>query len=317
VSALAHAQEVLDAEVRALQTLHLGTAFEAVVDAVLACRGRVVVSGLGKSGLVGQKISATLASTGTPSLFLHAVEAGHGDLGRITPVDLVLVLSNSGESEDVLRLIRPVKSLGAKLVALVGDPDSQLARHSDFVLSIGHVAEGCPMGLVPTASTTAMMAVGDCLAIALFRARGLGPRDYARFHPAGVLGRKVITVAEVMRTGERNPVVQEDASVRDALAAMTSTRSGAAAVCGQDGRLVGFYTDGDLRRHLLQGPMDLATRISEVMHRSPRSIRATELAASAARMLREHEVDQVPVVDQDDRPVGLLDIQDILATGLT
>lgn len=315
---LADAREVIEAEARAVSGLlaEIDGGFTAATRCILDCSGRVVVTGMGKSGLVGQKISATLASTGTPSLFLHAAEAGHGDIGRITTEDIVLALSNSGESEEVMRLVRPVKDLGATLIALVGDAESNLARHADIIVTIGDVAEACPMGLVPTASTTAMMVVGDALAMCLFNIRGFGREEYARFHPGGSLGRKLMKVREVMRSGDENPVVAADMPVREVLAVMTQTkgRPGAASVVGADGMMVGFFTDGDLRRLLGQDDFAIDTPVEAVMHHDPKRVHPDQLVVEAARIMRENQIDQVPVVDDDGAPVGLLDVQDLLST---
>ena len=318
--ALAWAREVIEAEGRAVLGLvrEIDGGFTLALEMILGCRGRVVVTGMGKSGLVGQKISATLASTGTPSLFLHAAEAVHGDMGRLTADDVVLALSNSGESEEIVRLVRPVRDLGARLVALTGDAQSTLARHADAAISIGDVAEACPMGLVPTASTTAMMVVGDAIAMCLFDLRGFGREEYARFHPGGQLGRKLMKVAEVMRQGEENPVTPEGGTIRDAIRVMSQTkgRPGCASIVDARGRLVGFFTDGDIRRQLSDPDFSLDTPIARVMMKAPKTVRAEQLVAEATRILREHQIDQVPVLDAEGRPVGLLDVQDLLTTRL-
>jgi arabinose-5-phosphate isomerase len=294
----------------------LDQSFCDAVECMLACRGRVVVTGLGKSGIVGQKISATLASTGTPSLFLHAAEAVHGDLGRITPDDVVVALSNSGNSEEVVRLIRPIKDLGAPLIAITGSPSSPLAKHADIALLIGNIAEACPMGLVPTASTTAMMVLGDALAVGLFNRRGFGREDYARFHPGGALGRQLLKVREVMRHGAENPVVAFGVSLKEAIAVMSDTpgRPGAVSIVDAEGRLAGFFTDGDLRRLLLHGTYSAETPVAAVMHQKPKQVHCEQLVAEATRILRDFKIDQVPVVDDDGAPVGLLDVQDLLST---
>lgn len=309
---------VIEAEGRAVlaMTPSIDAGFEAAVRLILGCRGRVVVAGLGKSGIVGQKISATLASTGTPSLFMHAAEAVHGDLGRITADDIVLLLSNSGESEEVLRLIRPLKGLGATLIAMTGDGSSQLARHADVVMSIGAIEEACPMGLVPTASTTAMMVLGDALAVCLFKSRGFSREDYARYHPGGQLGRKLMRVSEVMRSGKENPLIQHGATLRQAVSVMTDTagRPGAVSVVDSDGKLAGFFTDGDLRRLLDRATFDIDTPLDEVMHKTPKRVFPEQLVVEAARLLRENHIDQLPVVDAEDRPIGFLDVQDLLQT---
>lgn len=319
------AREVVAAEGRAVVALadELGAGFLTTVQLALHCRGRVVLSGMGKSGLVAQKIAATLASTATPALFLHAAEAVHGDLGLITRDDMVIALSNSGESEEILRLLRPLKRLGVPLVAMVGECASTLAQHADAVIGIGNIAEACPMGLVPTASTTAMMVVGDALAMTLFQLRGLGPEEYAQFHPGGSLGRKLMRVEEVMRRGKENPVVSLGSSLRQVIAVMTQTpgRPGAASVVDNSGtngsgggRFVGVFTDGDLRRLLGQADFSVDLVIDDVLHRDAKTVRPDTLVVEAERMMREHSVDQVPVVDDDGRPVGLLDVQDLLRT---
>lgn len=314
---LSHARAVIEAEVRVVAGLGrlLDGGFCAAVEAIGACRGRVVVSGVGKSGLVGRKISATLASTGTPSLFLHAAEALHGDLGRITKEDVVLALSYSGESAELISLIRPVKALGAGLIALTGHVDSTLGRQSDVVITIGHVAEACPMGLVPTASTTAMMVLGDALAVSLFNLRGFSREDYARFHPGGQLGRQLMRVKEVMRTGLENPVIKVGASLRHAVTVMTKTkgRPGAASIVNGRGILVGFFTDGDLRRQLEKPGFSVDVPITEIMHTKPKSVDPEQYVVEAARMLREYKIDQLPVVDSRGHLVGLLDVQDVLS----
>lgn len=315
---LADAKTVIEAEGRAVAGLlaQLNGGFTEAARHILGCRGRVVVVGLGKSGVVGQKISATLASTGTPSLFLHAAEALHGDLGRITPEDVVLALSNSGESDEIVRLIKPVKSLGATLIVMTGTLDSTLARHADVVMHIGNVAEACPMGLVPTASTTAMLVLGDALAVALFNSRGFGRDEYARFHPGGQLGRKLLKVREVMRAGKENPVIVSTASVKEALGVMSDTpgRPGAVSVVDKAGMLVGFFTDGDIRRLLLNATFGAKQRMADVMHKNPKRVHEEQLVAEAVRILRDHKIDQVPVVDDAGRPVGFFDVQDLLST---
>jgi len=315
---LAEARAVVEAEGKAVLGLAplLNGAFVDAVRRILTCKGRVVVTGMGKSGLVGQKISATLASTGTPSLFLHAAEAVHGDLGRVTPDDVVLALSNSGESEEITRLIRPLKSLGTPLIAITGIDDSTLARHADCLLSIGDIAEACPMGLVPTASTTAMMVLGDALSMCLFHSRGLGREAYASFHPGGSLGRKLMKVSEVMRKGAENPVAPESAVLREVLRVMTETpgRPGAASIIDAHGKLVGFFTDGDLRRLLDKDDLSLNIPIRDIMHRGAKTVRDDQLLVEAGRVLRENKIDQVAVTDAEGRPIGLLDVQDVLAT---
>jgi len=308
-------RRIIQQEIEALQAMaaSLGPEFDRAVEMIFNCDGRVIVTGVGKAGIVGQKISATLASTGTPSYWMHAVEARHGDLGRVQPGDVVLALSNSGETE-VVQLLPALKKLNVPVIAITGNRHSTLARFSEVVLDIGEVQEACPLGLAPSASTTAMIVMGDALALTIFRMRNWQPQDYAFYHPGGELGRKLIKVREVMRTGEENPVAACTVSVREALAAMSGRRSpGAVSLVDAEGRLTGFFTDGDFRRLMREGRTDILERpVSEVMTRDPRSIGADHLAAEAFRMLRDFRIDQVPVVDAEGRPVGLLDVQDWL-----
>jgi arabinose-5-phosphate isomerase len=315
------ALEVIDAELAAIQALRaeVDDSFDSAVEQALACRGRVVVSGMGKAGLVGEKISATLASTGTPSFFLHPAEAIHGDLGRLRSEDLILLLSNSGETEEVVRLIEPARALGVALIGVTGNAESRLARFADLHLFIGKPGEACPLGLAPTSSTTAMLVLGDALAMTLLRERDFGPRDYARFHPGGSLGRKLMLVDELMRRGERQTLVPVTATVHETLRAINATRGrpGAASVIDEEGLLVGFVTDGDIVRALESGGDLLARPIETVMARDPHRIAPGRLASEAAGTMRQHKIDQLPVVDEQGRPVGLLDVQDLIDAGLT
>lgn len=318
---LRNARAIITAEAHALTGLvdQLNLQFVKAVALLLQCKGRVVVAGMGKSGLVGQKISATLASTGTPSLFLHAAEAVHGDLGRISNDDVVLALSNSGESEEIVRLLKPVKDFGVPLIAMTGNRHSPLARYGTVVLDIGNISEACPMGLVPTASTTAMMVLGDALAMALFDCRGLNREDYARFHPGGALGRKFLKVREVMRQGKENPLVYHNAKLKEVIAVMTQTpgKPGSAIVVDRHHKLLGIFTDGDLRRLVEHQTLDGTVPIQKVMHTSPRCVQESQLLTEAAQLLRQHKIDQVPVVNRFGKVVGLLDVQDVLSTKVT
>jgi arabinose-5-phosphate isomerase len=290
--------------------------FVRVADMILTLPGRVVTAGMGKAGFIAQKISATFASTGTPSIYLHPAEAIHGDLGRVGQGDLLLALSKSGETEEVLRLLGPVKAVGVKLVAITESKSSTLGRHSDLVLELGRIEEVGPHGLAPSASTTAMLALGDALALVVQEGRNFGPAEFARYHPGGDLGRRLMQVVELMRAGERNPIVRSGSSVMKAIEVMTQTpgRPGATSVVAADGRLLGFFTDGDLRRLLQSGvAADLkAVAIDEVMTRSPKTIAPDTLAIEALGVLRRHSVDQMPVVDDGGHLVGLLDVQDLL-----
>jgi len=316
------AREVIGAEIRAVQGLLplLQDGFDEAVECLLACKGRVVCTGIGKAGIVAQKISATLASTGTPSHFLHPVEAIHGDLGRIAADDVVLALSNSGRTE-VAQLLEPVKRIGASIIAVTGNLESVLAKHADIVLNIGPVKEACPLGLAPSASTTAMLALGDALALTVAHRRKFDKETYALYHPGGELGRQLLKVEDVMRSLDECPRVSPETSVIDALEKVTNLIStcpgracGAACVVDNEGRLIGIYTDGDLRRHhsegrnieLLRGP------ISELMISSPKSVRLGSLAVEAAEILQRHKIDDLPVVDTDGKLVGIIDIQDLL-----
>ncbi|MER2562258.1 MAG: KpsF/GutQ family sugar-phosphate isomerase [Myxococcaceae bacterium] len=314
---LTWARTVLDTEARAIASLSskLGDSFIAALELLGACTGRVVTMGIGKPGFIAQKLSATLASTGVPSLYLHPAEAAHGDLGRVATGDVVVALSNSGTTEEILRLLVPLKRQRVKVVALTSDPKSPLARGSDVVVDIGAIDEACPIGLVPTASSAALLAMSDALAMTLAWQRELTPERYAHFHPGGKLGRSVLKVKEVMRAGDANPLVRDSASISKALVVMTNTpgRPGATNVIDRAGKLVGIFTDGDFRRLAEQGHMQLGNAVSSVMAKRPRTIGPDELVLTAAAMMRETKVDQLPVVDSHGRPVGLVDVQDLLA----
>jgi arabinose-5-phosphate isomerase len=306
---------VIAAEASAIGAAPLGPSFAQAVRWILGCRGRVVVTGMGKPGFVAQKISATLASTGTPSLYVHPAEAAHGDLGRIAKDDLVIALSNSGETEEILRLLPALRKIGARLLAVTRDEANPLARGADLVLPIGKVEEACPMKLAPTASTAVLLAVGDALAMTVLAQRPFDVEAYALRHPGGKLGRGLMKVGEIMRKAEANPVVREDQPLSAAVAVMTETpgRPGAAAVVDAAGKLVGIFTDGDLRRLVEHGQTDFTRPVSVAMGRHPRTVRPEALVSDAARVLRQGRIDQVPVVDDEERPVGLLDVQDLLA----
>jgi arabinose-5-phosphate isomerase len=310
-----YGQQTLAAEARAIGGVRLGAPFAKAVEWVLGCKGRVVVTGMGKPGFVAQKISATLASTGTPSLFVHPAEAAHGDLGRIARDDVVIALSNSGETEELTRLLPALRKIGARIVAVTKDANNALARGADLVIEIGDVEEACPMGLAPTASTAVLLAVGDALAMTVLANRAFDKEEYALFHPGGKLGRGLMKVGELMRQGAANPVIAESAPLSAAVAVMTETtgRPGAASVVDAAGRLVGIFTDGDLRRLVEHGQTDFSKPVAGAMGRNPRSVRPDLLVTEAAHVMRKARIDQVPVVDDAGRPVGLLDVQDLLA----
>lgn len=313
---LDYALSVLRAESDALARVALDGAFEDAVRRLLALKGDVVVCGMGKAGLVGQKISATLASTGTPSITLHPAEAIHGDIGRVRAEDLVLILSNSGETEEVLALLPVLRRIGAQIVSITARADSSLGRQSDGVISIGKIEEACPVGLAPSASTTVMMAIGDALALTVFKQRGYGPEQFAQFHPGGSLGKRTLTVREIMRTGDAHAVVKEETTVQEALVAITRARAGSVSVVDGTGRLTGIFTDGDLRRQLGAGTAALSRPIEEVMTRAPITLSPDRLATEGARIMHDKRIDEIPVVDAAGAPVGLLDVQDLLRTGI-
>jgi len=312
---LEEGKNVIQEEIGALQSMHngMGEEFVEAVNAVYDCRGRVIITGVGKAGLIGQKISATLASTGTPSYWMHAVEARHGDLGRVQSGDVVVALSNSGETE-VVQLLSPLRKLDVQVISITGSPESTLARYSDIVLHVGRIQEACPLGLAPSASTTAMLVMGDALSLTVFKMREWTEEDYAFYHPGGELGRKLIKVKEVMRRGGRNPVGSKEMTVREALKVMSGKDSpGAISLTDGDGKLAGFFTDGDFRRLIQEAGGELLDRpVSEVMTKDPKTISMESLAAEAYRMLRENRIDQVPVVDGEHVPVGIMDVQDWL-----
>jgi arabinose-5-phosphate isomerase len=312
---LEYARYVIRHEADALKALEqrMDKSFVQAVELMRNVKGRIVVTGMGKPWLIGQKISATLASTGSASFALHAAEAFHGDLGRVMRDDVVLCLSNSGETVEIVQLLDAFKKIGAKVIAVTGSRSSTLARLADVVLWIGDLDEACPMGLAPSTTTTAMLAMGDALALTLVKLREFAPEDYAFFHPGGSLGRKLMKVEEVMRRDGRLAVIEETKTVRDALLRITQARSGAVVVTGEGGRLAGIFTDGDFRRRTATHPDLLGAVIGTVMTRSPTTIGPGALVSEASRVLREKKIDELPVVDEAGRPVGMIDVQDILS----
>jgi len=308
-------RSTLDIEARALDGLKArqGEAFVAAVRAILASRGRVVVIGIGKSGHVARKVAATLASTGTPAFFVHPSEASHGDLGMVTGEDVVLAISNSGESEEIVAIVPAIKRIGVQLIVMTGGAGSSLARHAHIVLSSAVDQEACPLNLAPTASTTAQMALGDALAVVLLDARGFRPEDFARSHPGGSLGRKLLThVADLMHTGDAVPRVGLDARVPELLREMTRKGFGFAAVVDGEATAVGIFTDGDLRRLVETGADLRQLTAREVMHVAPRRIRADVLAVEAAQLMEEHRVTGLLVVDERGGLVGVLNSNDLM-----
>lgn len=316
---LKRAKEVLEIEACAIKALksRIGSNFEKTLNLILKTKGRVVVSGMGKTGIIGQKFSATLASTGTPSLFLHTAEAIHGDLGKVTGDDVVIIISNSGSTEEMKQLLPLLKKIGSKIIALTGNKGSILAKYSDVVLDVSVKKEACPLGLAPTASTTATLAMADALAICLLEQKGFKEKDFAFYHPGGALGRRLLLkVEDIMRRGLANPVVNEEKRVSEVLLKITQARAGSATVVDKRGKLKGIFTDGDLRRHLGIDEKLPRRKIKEVMTKNPTVVRKEMLAAEAFHILREKKIDEVPVVDKNMRPVGLLDVQDLLKAGL-
>ena len=309
------AERVLRLEAEAILGLipKLDASFERGVELLRRCAGRVIVTGMGKSGLVGRKIAATLASTGTPAYFLHPAEGVHGDIGMVARGDVVLALSNSGETDEVLAVLPPLKRLGVPIVLLTGNPTSTLARQCEVVLDVSVPEEACPMNLAPTSSTTAALAVGDALAMVLLELRGLRPEDYAALHPRGTLGwRALVRVADLMLTGEAVPLVGQTTPLRDVIVEMTKKRKGVTTVVDAAGRLVGVITDGDLRRLHLSGPPIDALSAGEVATREPKTIRGDDLAAKALEVMETWQITSLVIVDGESRPIGLIHMHDIL-----
>ncbi len=314
------ARKVLLAEGEAILALadRLDDAFTAAAQAIFACTGQVVLTGIGKAGIIARKISATLASTGTQSIFLHPVEALHGDLGRVGRDDVVIALSHSGSTEEIIRLLDHIKGRGAMLIALTGLADSQLARHADITVTYGEVSEACPHGVAPTVSTTCMLALGDALALVVMTMRDFGPEDFAAFHPGGTLRRRLLTVKEVMsfRPGEHLNLVSDGLTLGEALieAEKADRRSGAMLLVNDAGKLSGIFTDADVRRKLVEhnGQNVLGMPIGDLMTSDPKRIDQDALAAEALAILNRNRIDELPVVDQGGKPVGIIDVQDLL-----
>jgi len=315
---LSRAAEVIRLEADTIARLidHLDGRFEEAVERIVGCRGLVVVTGMGKAGLVGAKLSATLASTGTPSIALHPTEAMHGDMGRIRPDDVLVVLTHSGRTEELKSLLPHVRRIGAAIVTITGDVDSSVAKLSDCVLELGEVDEACPLGLAHTGSTSAIMALGDALAMVVSAERGFSREDYARYHPGGSLGRRLMRVREIMRTEGELPLVPLGTRVRDVILTMSRTkgRPGAALVVDGEQRLAGIFTDGDLRRLLEVGSAELERPVDAFMGRDPKTVAPDALVDDAEYLLRAHKIDQIAVVDTTGKAVGLLDVQDLLDT---
>ncbi len=316
---IAQAATVLDIEKAALeeQKQALGQSFVDAANMILNLKGKLVVIGMGKSGIIARKIAATLASTGTPAFFVHAAEAQHGDLGMITRDDAVLALSHSGETDEVCGLLPTIKRLGAPIIAMTGGKTSTLAKHADYVLHIPVTEEACPMNLAPTASTTATLALGDALAVVVLKHRGIQPEDFARVHPAGSLGRRLMRVADVMHGMDKVPMVAPDASLSDAIYTMSSHRFGITGV-GQGANLQGCLTDGDLRRILQrQAQVDMAMPVSQVMHKAPHTIAEHHLATEAVHQMESKKITVLFVTNAAGELVGIVHLHDLLQAGIS
>jgi arabinose-5-phosphate isomerase len=316
---LQQAAEVLKMEAAAItaQIDLLGNDFIRVVDLILNCSGRVIITGIGKSGLVGRKISATLASTGTPSFFLHPSEAVHGDLGMVTPTDVVMAISNSGEVAEVLAILPVLKIIGVPIIAVTRSDRSTLAQNSEYLLPVAVESEACPLGLAPTSSTTATLAVGDALAVVLLEARNFKKEDFALYHPGGALGRKLLlTVERAMHSGDDNPVISEAATVRDAIILLTRSNYGAVMAVNETGLMTGIITDGDLKRIFEKNREPLTLLIKEVMTKNPKAITKERLAAEAMYVMESKNITVLPVVDENGAPIGIIQLNNIIK-GLT
>lgn len=316
---IAAGRQVITTEQAALETLKpfINSAFQQACELILACKGRVVVMGMGKSGHIGNKIAATLASTGTPAFFVHPGEASHGDLGMITAQDVVIAISNSGEAHEILTILPVLKRMQIALISITANGNSSMAQLANISLEIGKSVEACPLGLAPTSSTTATLVLGDALAVALLAARGFTAEDFALSHPGGALGRKLLLrVADLMHSGSGVPVVTENTLIRDALLEISRKGLGMTAVVDDAGKLSGIYTDGDLRRTLDLEVDIRATAITQVMNRNPKTIHPQLLAAEAVALMEEKKINGVIVVDENYRPVGALNMHDLLKAGV-
>jgi arabinose-5-phosphate isomerase len=317
MSHLAHARKVFDIELAALKAVRtqLDASFDRAVEVIVETvkqRGKIVVVGIGKSGNVGQKIAATLTSTGSTSVVLNSVDALHGDLGIVNDGDVILALSYSGESDELLNLLPALKRFSAKIISITGGVKSSLAKHSDISLNVKIPKEACPFNLAPTSSTTAMLVMGDALAMAILQARGFKRNDYARLHPSGAIGRAMLLkVGDIMRSGERNAIAREDLTVKEALLLMTHAKSGSLSVVNKGGKLVGVFTDGDFRRHMARDENLLAKPLKKVMTRNPICICKNALAVEALKIFNERNIDDLIVVNAKREPVGLVDSQDL------
>lgn len=314
------AAKTLEVEAKAVkeQIGHLNADFDKAVNLIKNCKGRIVVIGLGKSGLIGRKISATMSSVGIPSVFLHPSEGLHGDIGMIMKSDAVIMLSYSGETEEIKKILPVLKRMKIKIVVMTGKTKAFVWENSDCIIDCSVEKEACPYNLAPTSSTTAMLAMGDALALTVSNLKGFKRENLAMLHPLGAIGKKLtMKVSDIMRKGKQNPKVRRDATVKEALLVMTGTRMGATSVVNSSGKIIGFFTDGDLRRHIQKDPEILKRKISEVMTKDPRTVLPDMMAVEAAGILKEYNIDNIPVVGSDGRPLGILDQGDLLAEGIS
>jgi arabinose-5-phosphate isomerase len=313
------AKQALETEANAIIGLQarLDATFARAVQLILNCQGRIVVTGMGKSGHIGRKLAATLSSTGTPALFLHPAEGVHGDLGSITEGDVLIALSYGGDTEEISAILPAIKRLGVPIIAFCGRQDSELARRAEVMLDISVEKEACPFNLAPTASTAAMLALGDALAVVIMQARRFSQEDYKKLHPAGRLGRLMLLQAgDLMRTGDSMATVKETTPMQEVLFAITSAHAGSANVIDKDGKLVGIVADGDIRRHMLKNPEGLKSPANAAMTKNPKTTVATQLATEALLVMEKHQISEMPVVDDAGRPIGVLNLKDLLRAGI-
>jgi arabinose-5-phosphate isomerase len=316
---LAAARRTIETEAKAVsaQLAHLDNNFVAAVRLISECQSRLVVMGIGKSGLIGRKIAATMSSVGIPAVFQHPAECLHGDLGMLIPGDVVLMLSYTGESDEIIKVLSSINSFGIRVIAMTGKPRAGAWKDAECIVNSSIAREACPFNIAPTSSTTAMLALGDALALCASQKKGFKIEQLASFHPGGGIGKRITTkVADVMRSGRENPKVQENATLSKALVVMTKTRRGAAIAVNKSGVLTGFFTDGDLRRKLQKDPQLLSKRLKDVMTINPKTVGPGILASEAAKLLKKLRVDNMPVVDAKNRPIGIIDEQDLLAEGI-
>jgi len=316
---LDRAREILEIEGNAVLALRdrLDESFLKAVDLILQCKGRIVVTGMGKSGAVGRKIAGTLASTGSPALFLHPAEGVHGDLGMVTSQDVVVAISNSGETDEITSILPVIKRIGARMISMCGRSESALAKHSDVILDTSVEREACLLGLAPTTSTTAQLALGDALALVVMEARRFSAEDYALFHPAGTLGRRLtMTVSDVMRSGDRMAIADGDELVRDVLFSITKAGAGAAIVVDSKRKMIGIITDGDVRRAMLSDERCLNRKAEEIMTANPKTAKPDQLAVEGLRLLESFKIGEVPVLDDQGEPIGMLMMKDLFQAGI-